>query len=100
MPYQKVITVFSKNERENLHRMGYWVDKSGCRIPVWQMNYDRLDKLVKMLATWAMDENDPILYIKNLPIFPWVYSRIQSLGMNTYQASMFTLASMLDYASG
>src|SRR5258708_7301965 len=97
MSYRKVITVFSKCERENIYRMGYWVDRSGNRIPVWNMNYERLDKLVKMLATWAMDKNDPILYIKNHAIFPYVYARIQSLGMNTYQSSMFNLAAMLDF---
>ena len=97
MPYQKVITIFSKQERENLHRRGYWVDRYGNRIPVWSMDYERLDKLVKMLAGWAMDEQDPILYIKNMAIFPYVYSQIQSLKMNTYQSSMFNLASMLDF---
>ena len=95
MPYQ--ITVFSKQERENIHRQGYWLDKNGNRILVWSMSYERLDKLVKMLAGWAMDEQDPILYIKNLAIFPYVYARIQALGLNTYQSSMFSLASMLDF---
>ena len=61
------------------------------------MNYERLDKLVKMLAEWAMKEDDPIFYIKNLAIFPYVHSRILSLNMDTYQSSMFTLASMLDF---
>lgn len=98
MPYTKTITVFSKKERSNLHRQGFWVDRDGNSIRVSDMTFERLEKLVKMLATWAMDEDDPILYIKNLDIFPHVLARIEYFNMDTYQASMFKLASMLGYS--
>lgn len=100
MPYTKTITVFSKRERANLHRQGFWVDRDGNYIRVSAMTCERLERLVKMLATWAMDEDDPILYIKNLDIFPHVLARIEYFRMDTYQASMFKLASMLGYSVG
>ena len=95
--YRKMVTVYSKQERHYLHTRGFWINREGQQVPISSMNYDRLDKLVKMLAAWSMKEDDPMKYLRSLPIFFHVVNHINRLGMNSYHASMFRLASRMDF---
>lgn len=82
MPYTKIITVYTRQERNALHRMGYWIDRDGNRIPVVLMSYNRLSRLVRTLSNWAAKESDPIAYLKRLAIFPHVANRMLELGLH------------------
>jgi hypothetical protein len=89
MPYQKVITYYTKQERKNLHRMGYWVDRDGNNLFVYQMSKERFAKLVKTLGSWAIKEHDPIQYLCSMPIFPHIISMLNITKLDGDYASMF-----------
>lgn len=90
MPY--TILVYTKKERESFHRRGIWLNREGRQEPVCQMSRERLEKLVRMLALWSMEEDDAYLYLRSLPIFPHLCEEIQSRGLESFYASMFILA--------
>jgi hypothetical protein len=90
MPY--TILVYTKREREQLHKQGIWLNRNGQREPLHLMSRDRIEKLVKMLALWSMEEDDAYLYLKNLPIFPHLLCEIERRRLDSFYASMFTLA--------
>ena len=93
MAYTKTITVYSKFERQQLHSQGIWVERNGNQVPVRFMNHERLNKLVNMLANWAMnDEGDVYQNLRAMPIFTHVVSRIRMTNMDTFQANMFLTA--------
>lgn len=88
--YQKLVTVYSKHERRMLHSQGIWVNQDGEQQPVRLMSYERLDKLVKMLATWALnDEGNVYQNLRNMPIFVHVVLSIRDRGLFNFQAQMF-----------
>lgn len=90
--YRKMVTVYSKPERENLHRQGYWIDRQGNILAVKDMSYERLGKLVKLLAEWATKEDEPIEYLARQPIVNHVYNRIVHFGMKNFHTEMFKSA--------
>ena len=92
MPYQKLVTFYTRNERRMLHAQGIWVDRDGNQIPVRNMNYLRLEKLVRTLGRWAEKEIDPYQYISTLPIFIHVLMRIRDVGMDNPYSFMFEVA--------
>lgn len=61
------------------------------------MSRERLEKLVKMLALWSMEEDDAYLYLRSLPIFPHVCEQIKVHNLDSFYASMFSLASRVRY---
>jgi hypothetical protein len=87
-----MVTVYSKPERENLHRQGYWIDRQGNILAVKDMSYERLGKLVKLLAEWATKEDKPIEYLARQPIVNHVYNRIVHFGMKNFHTEMFKSA--------
>jgi hypothetical protein len=89
MPYTKLVTIYSRQERANLHRLGYWVDKQGNQLSVYEMGYYRLEKLVRTLGRWAMKESDPISYLINQPIYPHVRTQIKRLGLRNEYTRLF-----------
>lgn len=92
MPTTKLVTFYSKHERENYHRAGYWIDRNGFLLPVKDMSYERLEKLVRMLAGWAAKEDNPIGYLRNQPILPHVYQRIVHFKMSNFHTEMLKSA--------
>ena len=92
MPYQKLVTVYSPQERKMLHAQGIWVDKDGNQLRVREMNKYRLEKLVRTLGRWAVKEEDSLSYLSNLPIFVHILLRIREVGLSTYFSFMFETA--------
>lgn len=90
--YKKVVTVYSNRERQQLHSLGYWVDREGHQLPVYLMSYSRLEKLVRTLGRWATKENEPLVYLRKQAIFPHIVKRIRLLNLKTEYAYLFELA--------
>ena len=89
MPYQRLVTFYTRNERKMLHAQGIWVDRDGNQIPVRNMNGYRLEKLVRTLGRWAEKENNNLQYLSSHPIFAHVLLRIRETGLDNYYADMF-----------
>lgn len=89
MPYTKLVTVYFPNERRMLHAQGIWIDKDGNQLPVREMDYNRLNKLVNLLSKWAFKEDNPYLYLRRHPLFIHVLMRIREVGLRTVEAYNF-----------
>ena len=92
MPYQKLVTYYTRNERKMLHAQGIWVDRDGNQIPVRNMDAHRLEKLVRTLGRWAEKESNGYRYLSSHPIFVHVLMRIRETGLDTAYSYMFERA--------
>ena len=84
MPYQKLVTFYTRQERRMLHAQGIWVDRDGNQIPVRNMNEYRLNKLVHTLANWARKDGDCYRFLSTHPIFVHVLIRIRELRLGLW----------------
>ena len=84
MPYQKLITYYTRNERRMLHAQGIWVDRDGNQLPVRNMDVDRLCRLMRTMANWARKEVSPYRYLSAHPIFVHVLLRIRELRLGDW----------------
>lgn len=100
MPYTITRTYYTKQERRNLHNLGYWIDRDGNRLYVYHMSRERVEKLVRTLGNWAMQEDDPMIYLRNLPIYLHVLNMVFKYDLKSSYASMFRLAWQLDIPVG
>lgn len=89
MPYQKLVTFYTRQERRMLHAQGIWVDRDGNQLPVRNMNTYRLEKLVRTLGNWASREPNLYGYLDSHPIFVHVLMRIRETGLHNFYTEMF-----------
>lgn len=89
MPYQKLVTFYTRQERRMLHAQGIWVDRDGNQIPVRNMNLGRMEKLVRTLGNWASKEPNSLRYLASHPIFVHVLIRIRETNLCGWYARMF-----------
>lgn len=92
MPYIKQVICYYPGERQQFHKMGIWIDKSGNQIPVNTMSAQRLAKLCSLLVKWAMQEPEPFRYIANHPLFLHIFLRIREVGLYNIDTEFFTSA--------
>src|ERR1043166_5226330 len=92
--YAKTIYVYSKQERNQFHRRGIWIDRNGYQTRICDMSFTRLASLVKTLGTWALKEENPRQYLKSLAIYPHVLARMYELGLNTTYSYLFLYPKM------
>ena len=92
MPYQKLVTIYTREERRRLHAQGIWVDKDGNQLRVREMNGYRLSKLVRTLVNWAEKEVQPFEWLSSQPIFIHVLMRIRDVGLHNFCTEQFEFA--------